>query len=130
MRPLEDIRVIDLTRVVAGPYCTMQLGDLGAEVIKIERPGHGDDARSFAPPYQGSESAYFLSINRNKKSAMKSLAAKDQSIIAPRSHFGWARGRFLPSSPCIQGATQPDRDSHPRVTAAPCRSGAPSRGRM
>src|SRR3984957_11488728 len=68
MRPLEGIRVVDLTRVLSGPYCAMQLGDLGAEVIKIERRGEGDDTRAFAPPYQGDEAAYFLSVNRNKKS--------------------------------------------------------------
>ncbi len=68
MLPLEGLRVVDLTRVLSGPYCTMQLGDLGAEVIKIERPGAGDDTRAFAPPYQGDEAAYFLSVNRNKKS--------------------------------------------------------------
>ena len=73
MKPLESIRIVDLTRVVSGPYCAMQLGDLGAEVIKIERPGSGDDSRAFAPPYQGSESAYFLSINRNKKSVTLDL---------------------------------------------------------
>jgi formyl-CoA transferase len=80
MRPLDGIRVVDLTRVVSGPYCTMQLGDLGAEVIKIERPGEGDDTRAFAPPYQGDQAAYFLSINRNKQSLtldLKSAAAKD-----------------------------------------------------
>src|ERR1700675_2913066 len=68
MRPLEGLRVVDLTRVLSGPFCTMQLGDLGAEVIKVERPGEGDDTRAFAPPYQGDEAAYFLSVNRNKKS--------------------------------------------------------------
>src|ERR1700710_3237417 len=68
MRPLEELRVVDLTRVLSGPFCTMQLGDLGAEVIKVERPGEGDDTRAFAPPYQGDEAAYFLSVNRNKKS--------------------------------------------------------------
>ena len=68
MRPLEGLRVIDLTRVLSGPYCTMQLGDLGAQVIKVEQPGKGDDTRAFAPPYQGEEAAYFLSVNRNKKS--------------------------------------------------------------
>src|SRR2546427_11400717 len=68
MRPLEGIRVADLTRVLSGPYCTMLLGDLGAEVIKVERPGGGDDTRAFAPPFQGDQAAYFLSINRNKKS--------------------------------------------------------------
>ena len=68
MRPLEGIRILDLTRVLSGPYCTMLLGDLGAEVIKVERPGEGDDTRAFAPPFQGDQAAYFLSINRNKKS--------------------------------------------------------------
>jgi crotonobetainyl-CoA:carnitine CoA-transferase CaiB-like acyl-CoA transferase len=73
--PLHGVKVLDLTRILAGPYCTQMLGDLGAEVIKIERPGNGDDTRKFAPPFlvdeQGadtSESAYFLSANRNKKS--------------------------------------------------------------
>jgi crotonobetainyl-CoA:carnitine CoA-transferase CaiB-like acyl-CoA transferase len=79
MRPLEGLRVVDLTRVLSGPFCTMQLGDLGAEVIKVERPVEGDDTRAFAPPYQGDEAAYFLSVNRNKKSItldMKSEAGR------------------------------------------------------
>ena len=78
--PLWGIRVIDLTRVLSGPFCSMMLGDMGAEVIKIERPSAGDDTRAFAPPYQGEESAYFLSVNRNKKSLaldMKQDAAKE-----------------------------------------------------
>ena len=78
--PLAGIRVIDLTRVLSGPFCSMMLGDMGAEVIKIERPSAGDDTRAFAPPYQGEESAYFLSVNRNKKSLaldMKQDAAKE-----------------------------------------------------
>ncbi|XP_029979519.1 succinyl-CoA:glutarate CoA-transferase isoform X2 [Sphaeramia orbicularis] len=66
--PLGGVRVLDLTRVLAGPFATMILGDLGAEVIKVERPGSGDDTRSWGPPFVGSESAYFLSVNRNKKS--------------------------------------------------------------
>jgi formyl-CoA transferase len=80
MRPLEGLRVVDLTRVLSGPFCTMQLGDLGAEVIKVEKPGDGDDTRAFAPPYQGDEAAYFLSVNRNKKSItldMKSEAGRE-----------------------------------------------------
>jgi formyl-CoA transferase len=67
MQPLDDIRVIDLTRVLAGPYCTMLLADLGAEVIKVEQPGRGDDTRQWGPPFAAGESAYYLSINRNKK---------------------------------------------------------------
>ncbi|XP_070842737.1 succinate--hydroxymethylglutarate CoA-transferase [Chaetodon trifascialis] len=66
--PLEGVRVLDLSRVLAGPFATMILGDLGAEVIKVERPGAGDDTRAWGPPFVGTESAYFLSVNRNKKS--------------------------------------------------------------
>jgi len=66
--PLEGIVVADLTQNVAGPFCTQTLGDMGAEVVKIERPGRGDDARAWAPPYWGRESATFISLNRNKKS--------------------------------------------------------------
>jgi len=66
-KPLRGIRVLDLGHVLAMPTCTMQLADLGAEVIKIERPDIGDDSREFGPFVNG-ESAYFISINRNKKS--------------------------------------------------------------
>jgi crotonobetainyl-CoA:carnitine CoA-transferase CaiB-like acyl-CoA transferase len=76
MRPLDGVRVLDLTRVLSGPYCTMQLGDLGAEVIKVERPGTGDDTRAFAPPFQGDQAAYFLSVNRNKKSMTLDMKKK------------------------------------------------------
>ncbi|XP_078123603.1 succinyl-CoA:glutarate CoA-transferase [Sander vitreus] len=68
LRPLEGVTVLDLTRVLAGPFATMILGDLGAEVIKVERPGAGDDTRVWGPPFVGAESVYFLSVNRNKKS--------------------------------------------------------------
>ncbi len=66
--PLSGIRVVDLTRVLAGPLCTMLLGDLGADVIKVEQPGRGDDTRSWGPPFAGPLSAYFLAVNRNKRS--------------------------------------------------------------
>ena len=66
--PLDGLLVVDLTRVLSGPYCTMQLADMGARVIKIEQPGRGDDTRGWGPPFLGAESAYFLSINRNKES--------------------------------------------------------------
>ena len=68
MSPLDGLLVLDFSRVLAGPYCTMQLADLGARVIKIEQPGRGDDTRAWGPPFVGEESAYFLSVNRNKES--------------------------------------------------------------
>ncbi|MEQ8194919.1 MAG: CoA transferase [Rhodospirillales bacterium] len=71
--PLKGIRVIDLTRILAGPFCTMNLGDMGAEVIKIERPGSGDDTRRWGPPFAGAEAAYFLGVNRNKRSVTLNL---------------------------------------------------------
>jgi crotonobetainyl-CoA:carnitine CoA-transferase CaiB-like acyl-CoA transferase len=66
--PLAGFTIVDLTRVLSGPYCTMVLGDLGARVIKVEHPGKGDDTRHWGPPFLGDESAYFLSVNRNKES--------------------------------------------------------------
>jgi len=82
--PLKGLRVLDLTRVLAGPTCTQMLGDLGAEVIKIERPEAGDDTRGFAPPFwpETTESAYFLGVNRNKKSLTLDIARPEgQAII-------------------------------------------------
>ena len=71
---LEGVRVLDLSRVLAGPYCTMLLGDLGADIIKVEAPGLGDDTRHWGPPFtQGGESAYFLCVNRNKRSLTLNL---------------------------------------------------------
>jgi crotonobetainyl-CoA:carnitine CoA-transferase CaiB-like acyl-CoA transferase len=77
---LDGIRVVDLSRALAGPYCSMMLGDLGAEVVKVEMPGKGDEARGWGPPFKGDESAYFLSANRNKRSITLNLrqpAAKE-----------------------------------------------------
>jgi crotonobetainyl-CoA:carnitine CoA-transferase CaiB-like acyl-CoA transferase len=68
MSPLSGLTVVDLTRVLSGPYCTMLLADMGARVIKVEQPGRGDDTRAWGPPFVEGESAYFLSINRNKES--------------------------------------------------------------
>ena len=66
--PLDGLTIVDLTRVLSGPYCTMLLADMGARVIKVEQPGRGDDTRAWGPPFVGKETAYFLSINRNKES--------------------------------------------------------------
>jgi formyl-CoA transferase len=74
--PLSGVRVLDLTRVVAGPYCSMFLGDLGAEVVKVEQPGAGDDTRGWGPPFAGGESAYYLCINRNKQSLTLDLKSQ------------------------------------------------------
>jgi formyl-CoA transferase/CoA:oxalate CoA-transferase len=68
MTPLDGITILDLTRVLSGPYCTMMLADMGARVIKIEQPGKGDDTRAWGPPFLDGESSYFLSVNRNKES--------------------------------------------------------------
>ena len=77
--PLAGLTVLDFTRVLSGPYCTMLLADMGARVIKLEQPGRGDDTRAWGPPFVNGESAYFLSINRNKESLtldLKSAAAR------------------------------------------------------
>src|SRR4026208_1176831 len=78
--PLAGLTVLDLTRVLAGPYCTMLLGDMGARVIKIEQPGRCGDTRAWGPPFIGGESTYFLSVNRNKESVcldFKSAPGRD-----------------------------------------------------
>ena len=86
-RPLAGLRILDISRALAGPYCTMMLGDLGADVIKVERPGFGDESRNWGPPFVGEpyasypgESAYYMAINRNKRSLtvnMKNEAGQD-----------------------------------------------------
>jgi len=75
--PLEGVRVVDCSRVLAGPYAAMVLGDMGADVIKVERPGSGDDTRRWGPPFTGGESAYYLSINRNKRSITLNLKSEE-----------------------------------------------------
>jgi succinate--hydroxymethylglutarate CoA-transferase len=79
---LAGVKVLDLTRILAGPFCTMMLGDMGADVVKIENPGTGDDTREWGPPFVGTESAYFLSVNRNKRSVTLNLrSARGQEIL-------------------------------------------------
>ncbi len=88
MGALSHIRVLDLTRVLAGPWCTQTLADLGADVIKIERPGAGDDTRHWGPPYaqdsdghDTTEAAYYLSVNRNKRSVTLDIASTEGQAI-------------------------------------------------
>lgn len=81
---LSSIRVLDFSRVLAGPFCTMMLGDLGADVIKVENPARGDDTRQWGPPWLGEQSAYFLSVNRNKRSITLNLKTPAGQEIARR----------------------------------------------
>ncbi len=92
---LSGIRVIDMTEALAGPYCTMYLGDMGADVIKIERRGQGDQTRGWGPPFVNGESAYFMSTNRNKRSVTLDITAPDGRD--PAAHGG--RGRHLHQQP-------------------------------
>ncbi len=81
--PMAGTRVVDLTRILAGPFCAMMLGDMGAEIIKVEPPGSGDDTRGWGPPFAAGEAAYFLGINRNKRSMTLNMAvAPGQKILA------------------------------------------------
>ena len=96
--PLDDITVVDLTRVLAGPYCTMVLSDLGARVIKVESPV-GDDARAF-PPFNGDRSAYFESLNRGKESLVLDIKdPDDQALLA----------RLLEQADVVLSIMRPDR---------------------
>ena len=79
--PLTSIKVVDMTEALAGPYCAMLLGDLGADVIKVERPKDGDQARTWGPPFLEGESAYFLSTNRNKLSLAVDFAREDDRAV-------------------------------------------------
>src|SRR5210317_392804 len=79
---LNKIRVLDMSRILAGPWASQLLGDYGADVVKIERPGDGDDTRQWGPPWLGEQSAYFLSTNRNKRSVTVDISTvKGQAVI-------------------------------------------------
>ncbi|MBV9329778.1 MAG: CoA transferase [Chloroflexi bacterium] len=82
--PLSGTRVVDLTRALAGPYCSLLLGDMGADVIKIELPGSGDETRQWGPPFVAGESSYFMSVNRNKRSATLDLKSADGVDVLKR----------------------------------------------
>jgi crotonobetainyl-CoA:carnitine CoA-transferase CaiB-like acyl-CoA transferase len=81
--PMAGTRVVDLTRILAGPFCTMMLGDMGAEIVKVEPPGTGDDTRTWGPPFAAGEAAYFLGVNRNKRSITLNMAVPvGQKVLA------------------------------------------------
>jgi crotonobetainyl-CoA:carnitine CoA-transferase CaiB-like acyl-CoA transferase len=82
LQPLRGVRVVDLSRVLAGPYCTMVLADLGADVVKVERPEGGDETRSWGPPFAGGEAAYYLSVNRGKRSCAIDLSQPEGRDLA------------------------------------------------
>jgi crotonobetainyl-CoA:carnitine CoA-transferase CaiB-like acyl-CoA transferase len=118
--PLSGLRVLDLTRVLAGPTCTQMLGDLGAEVIKIERPEAGDDTRGFAPPFwpETKESAYFLGVNRNKLSVTLDIARPEGQAIAHRllEHCDILVENFKVSALAKYGlGWEQLKDKHPRL---------------
>ena len=125
MRALEGIRILDFSHVIAGPFCTAQLGLLGAEIIKVEEPGGGDELRALGPPFIGGESVFFLSINRNKKSVAVDLKdaenrdrireiARSVDVIVEnfrpgvmeRLGLGWAELRRANSAPRACGSTR------------------------
>ena len=132
--PLAGVTIVDLTRVLSGPYCTMVLADLGARVIKIEHPSRGDDTRHWGPPFVGDESAYFLSVNRNKESvtldfkqpagrqALDRLAARADVLVEnfrpgalDRAGYGWPEvharfPRLIYASISGYGQSGPRRD--------------------
>lgn len=89
-RPLENVRVLDLSRVLAGPFATMALGELGADVIKVERRLGGDETRQWGPPFVAGESTYFLSANRNKRSIALDLGNPDDQAVVRTLAEGWA----------------------------------------
>ena len=97
--PLKGVKVLDLSRVLAGPLCTMMLGDIGADVIKVERPGRGDDTRGWGPPFdERGESAYYLSVNRNKASIAADLREDRELILALARGADVVVENFLPGA--------------------------------
>lgn len=88
MHALSGVRVLDFTRVLAGPHCTMVLADLGADVIKVERPGEGDDTRGWGPPFLGGDAAYYLALNRNKRSVALDFTDHDDRGLLQRLAAG------------------------------------------
>jgi len=115
---LSGIKVLDLCRVVSGPFATMHLGDLGADVVKIEDPRVGDESRRYGPPFVNGESSYFLSVNRNKRSCaidLKSPAGRD-AVIALANVADLVIDNFRPGTLDRCGLTYEAMSSgHPRL---------------
>ena len=82
--PLAGLRVLDFSRALTGPYCTQMLGDMGADIIKIEQPEIGDNSRAWGPPFEGGESSYYLSVNRNKRSMALNLRHAESAEVVRR----------------------------------------------
>src|SRR5258708_6074800 len=116
--PLAGVKVIDLSRILAGPLCTMVLADLGADVIKVERPGEGDDTRHWGPPFAGDDAAYFLSLNRNKRSVTADLGSAE-GVAVVRDLLSTADvfiENFRPGLMARFGLALDDlREAHPRL---------------
>ena len=116
-QPLEDITVLDLSRILAGPYCSMLFSDFGARVIKIEDPVKSDDTRNFGPPFQKGESAYFMSVNRGKESIGINLKAPEgkaiiEQLIKKQRILGFgsfSRGGFLVADSLLKGVQAESR---------------------
>jgi glutaryl-CoA transferase len=108
--PLEGIRVIEMTEALAGPYCAMMLGDLGADVIKVERPGVGDQSRRWGPPFLDGESAYYLSVNRNKRSVELDVKEPEDLDVLHRLLDG--ADVFLTNNPRMESLARCRLDPH------------------
>ena len=106
--PLTGIKVVDMTEALAGPYCAMLLGDLGADVVKVERPGDGDQARGWGPPFLEGESAYFLSVNRNKRSI--ELDIKQPADLALLRELIGRADVFLTNNPRLESLARSGLD--------------------
>ncbi|MFQ5528309.1 MAG: CaiB/BaiF CoA transferase family protein [Thermoanaerobaculia bacterium] len=115
--PLAGIRVIEMTEALAGPHCAMMLGDLGADVIKVERPGVGDQSRSWGPPFVEGESAYFLSVNRNKRSIELDIKNRDDRAVLGR--LAAVADVFLTNNPRMESLRRSGLDPESLTGANP-----------